>query len=92
MVMGEPLLSERGGRLPAVSAVGSVHVVVDSVVLEQDLGLKERVEKLVVEDLVAQSSVARLDDRVLPGVRVQANVSHRGRVNVSVSHQPKSPG
>ena len=50
-----------------MSAVGSVHVVVDAVVLEQDLGLEECVEELVVEDLVAQAPVGRLDDRVLPG-------------------------
>lgn len=54
---GEPLLSERGGGFPAVGAVGSVHVVVDAVVFEQDLGLQECVEELVVENLIAQAPV-----------------------------------
>ena len=49
-----------------MGGVGPVHVVVDSEVLDQDLGLEQRVELPAVEQLVSELAVERLDPGVLP--------------------------
>jgi hypothetical protein len=51
----------------AVGAVGSVVVVVDAPVADDDSGLEEAVELPQVEELVAEFPVERLDPGVLPG-------------------------
>ncbi len=50
-----------------MGAVGSMHVVVDSPVLDEHLGFEEAVELPAVEQLVSQPAVERLDPGVLPG-------------------------
>jgi hypothetical protein len=49
----KPCLDELDRREPAVSAVGPVDVVVDSPVLEEDLGFEQGVEALSVQVFVA---------------------------------------
>ena len=66
LVVGFALLGELGGCEVAVGGVGPVHVVVDSEVLDQDLGLEQRVELPAVEQLVSELAVERLDPGVLP--------------------------
>ncbi len=48
-----PDLGEFSRGEVAVGGVGSVHVVVDAAILDQDLGLEERVELPEVQSLVA---------------------------------------
>ena len=50
-----------------MGAVGSVGVVVDAVVLDDDACFEERVESPAVEEFVAQAAVEALDPGVLPG-------------------------
>ena len=47
-------------------AVRPVDVVVDSPVLEEDLCFEQGVETLAIQELIAESSVERLDPGVLP--------------------------
>ena len=67
LVSGGPGLGELGGGEVAVGAVGSVVVVVDAPVLDEDLGFEEAVELPAVEELVAEPAVEGLDPGVLPG-------------------------
>lgn len=53
LVSGGPGRGGLGGGEVALGAVGSVDVVVDAPVLDQDLGLEEAVELPAVEELVA---------------------------------------
>jgi hypothetical protein len=62
-----PGLGELDWRLPAKCAVGSLVIVFVSPVAEEHLRLEETVELLAVQELVAQTSVERLDPAVLPG-------------------------
>lgn len=52
-MFGDPLLGELGGGGVAVRRRGSVLVVVDSLVFDDDFGLGQRVEDSAVEQLVA---------------------------------------
>jgi hypothetical protein len=52
LVSGGPGLVELGWGEVAVGAVGSVHVVVDAPLLDEDLGFEEPVELPAVEELV----------------------------------------
>ena len=61
LVSGGPGLGELAGRELAVGAVGSVHVVVDSPVLDEHLGFEQAVEAPAVEQLVSQPAVERLE-------------------------------
>ena len=47
------MVGELDGGEPPVSGVWSVHVVVDAVVLDEDLGFEERVELPAVEELIS---------------------------------------
>jgi hypothetical protein len=68
-----------------VCAMRPVDVVVDSPVLQEDLGFEQGVEALAVQGLVAETAVERLDPAVLPrspgidedGVGEPAPVGHR---------------
>ena len=53
LVSGVPGLGELAGGEVAVGTVGSVHVVVDPPVLDQDLGFEQRIELPAVQELVA---------------------------------------
>jgi len=53
----EPSLDELDRGQPAMRAVGSVHVVVDPPVLDEDLCLEQGLELLAVQELVAQPAV-----------------------------------
>lgn len=53
LMFGDPLLGELGGGGVAVRRRGSVLVVVDSLVFDDDFGLGQRVEDSAVEQLVA---------------------------------------
>ncbi len=53
LVSGGPGLGELVGGEAAVGAVGSVHVVVDAPVFDEDLGFDEVVELPAVEEFVA---------------------------------------
>ena len=57
MVPDVPGLLELGWGLPPEPAMGSVHVVVDPPVLDEHLGLEERVEELAVQELVPHAAV-----------------------------------
>ena len=57
-MLAEPLGGERGGSFARVSAVGVVHVGVDSVVFEHDHGHDERVDDLAIEFPVSQTFVS----------------------------------
>src|SRR5438270_920953 len=66
MLLG-PGLGVLGGGEPAQGRVGTVGVVLDPPVLDNDLSLAEIGEVLDVEQLVAYSTVEGLDEGVLPG-------------------------
>ena len=66
LLLAEPGLDELDRGEPAVRAVRPVDVVVDAPVLEKHLGLKQGVEALAVEELVAEPAVERFDPGVLP--------------------------
>lgn len=53
LVGGGPVVGELDGGEAPVSGVWSVHVVVDAVVLDEDLGFEERVELPAVEELIS---------------------------------------
>ena len=61
LVSVDPGLGELAGRQIAVGRVWSVHVVVDPPVLDEYLGLEQRIEAPGVEQLVSQPAVERLD-------------------------------
>lgn len=67
LVSGVPGLGELGWGEVAVGAVGSVVVVVDAPVLDEDLGFEEAVEGPAVEELVAEAAVERLDPAFCQG-------------------------
>jgi len=66
LVLGGPGSGELAGGEVAVGAVGSVVVVVDAPVLDEDLGFEQVVELPAVEELLAEPAVERLDPGVLP--------------------------
>ncbi len=66
VVGGDPGLGELVGGEVAVGGVGSVLVVVDAPVADEDLGFEERVELPEVEQLVSEPAVEGLDPGVLP--------------------------
>src|SRR5271168_4668668 len=61
-----PCSGELVGAEPAVRTVWTVHVVVDSPVLDEHLGLEQGIEAVAVEELVTEATVERLDPGVLP--------------------------
>lgn len=61
------LVGVLGGCESIECLVGSVVVVLDSPVFDHDSGFSEADEVLDVKALVPQSTVERLDERVLPG-------------------------
>ena len=67
MVLLLPARGETCRCLPTKAAVSPLVIVFVSPVTEKYLGLEEAVELLAVQELVAQSSVERLDLGVLPG-------------------------
>jgi hypothetical protein len=58
---GGPGLGELAGGEVAVGGVGTVLVVVDGPVSDEDLGFEEAVELPEVEQFVAEPAVERLD-------------------------------
>lgn len=65
-VGGGPGLGEFGRGEVAVGGMWSVHVLVDSVVFDQDSSFEERVELPQVEEFVAEAAVERFDPGFLP--------------------------
>ncbi len=98
----EPGFDELDWGEPAVRAVRPVDVVVDAPVLEEDLGLEQRVEALSVQVLVTQAAVERFDPGVLPraaGMRTSSPASRCGQPFVRLtssctgpSHSRSAPG
>ncbi len=66
LVVG-PLFGELDGGEFAVGGVGTVVVVVDAPVFDEDLGFEEGIEVAAVEELVTETAVEGLDPGVLPG-------------------------
>ena len=66
LVSVSPCLRELARGEVAVRAVGSVFVVVDAPVLDQDLGFEQVVELPAVQEFVAEPAVEAFDPRVLP--------------------------
>ena len=67
LVGGGPAGGELGWGEVAVGGVGTVDVVVDAPVLDEDLGFEQVVEVPAVEELVAEPAVEAFDPGVLPG-------------------------
>lgn len=65
-LVGGPGGGELGGAEVAVGGVGSVHVIVDPPVGDDDAGFEEVVPSAAVQQLVAQAVVEALDPGVLP--------------------------
>jgi hypothetical protein len=62
-----PLVRELGWCEPVEGAVGSVGVVLDAPVGDEDLGVEQGVELFDGEQLVADPAAVGLDPGVLPG-------------------------
>ena len=65
LVLVDPGFGELGWCSPAMGAVGSVDLLVDSPVLEKHLCLEQSLEELTVQVLVAQAAVEALDPGIL---------------------------
>lgn len=67
VVGGGPLIGAFGRGEQPERGVWPVGVVVDTPVLDEDLGFEQAVEVPAVEEFVAEPAVGRLDPGVLPG-------------------------